>query len=54
MQAVETDIGIAFVILATVGLLATLIAVLIWLVAVIVKGIARMRAATDDNPTTPR
>ena len=50
-----TDIGIAFVILASVGLLATLIGVLVWLLAVIVKGISRGRAATKEAPPpTPR
>ncbi len=55
MQAIETDIGIAFVVLATVGLLVTLAGVLIWLLVVIVKGLGRVRAATDEAPpTTPR
>jgi hypothetical protein len=43
-----TDIGVAFVVLASVGLLAVLVATLIWLVAAILKGIARARAASSQ------
>jgi hypothetical protein len=55
MQMSATDSGIAFVDLATIGALATLIGVVVWLLAVVVKGLACMRAATDEAPvTTPR
>ena len=50
-----TDSGSSFVDLATIGALATLIGVVVWLLAVVVKGLACMRAATDEAPaTTPR
>ena len=48
-----TDIGIAFVVLATVGLFGMLVAVLIWLLALIVRGVSRGRKAATP-PTTPR
>lgn len=50
---VATGIGIAFVVLASVGLVATLLGVLVWLLAVIVKGIGRGRAprAEPQGPT---
>ena len=44
-----TGIGVAFVVLATIGLVLMLVATLIWLVAAIVKGFARGRAL----PTRP-
>ncbi len=40
-----TGIGVTFVILASIGLAGTLVGVLVWLLAVIVKGVARTRSA---------
>ena len=39
-----TGIGVAFVVLASIGLVLMLVATLVWLVAVILKGFARARA----------
>lgn len=39
-----TGIGVAFVILASIGLVVMLVATLVWLVAAILKGVARARA----------
>jgi hypothetical protein len=47
-----TGIGVAFVILASVSLVLMLVAILIWLVAVILKGFARARA--ESAQTTRR
>ncbi len=47
-----TDIGVAFVILATISLVLLLVATLVWLIAVILKGFARARA--ESSQTTRR
>lgn len=51
---VATEIGIAFVVLASIGLVAALLGILVWLLAVIVRGM-RARAFPDKaQPTTRR
>ncbi|MFN8517128.1 MAG: hypothetical protein U0841_32080 [Chloroflexia bacterium] len=39
-----TDIGVAFVVLASIGLVLMLVATLVWFVAAVIKGFARARA----------
>jgi len=44
-----TGIGVAFVILASIGLAVMLVATLVWLVAAILKGFARSRTAPSQT-----
>jgi hypothetical protein len=44
-----TGFGVAFVVLASIGLIVLLVATLVWLVAAILKGFARARAAAAQT-----